>query len=305
MTTPPNAGSHTSWHEHRSAPTPVALGILLGLWGTQLATASDLQLTTNPAADAQPTWSPDGSEILFSSARSALAEVYSIPAVGGTATPVWSCSACLEPDVSPDGMAIAYINITAVCTLALSGRERACFTSVVNAAAWPAWSPDGALLAFSSNHQGVNSIYVMAAGGGPFDRLTSTAFADHPTWSPDGAMIAYSGGQDIWVVPAAGPESAATWLAEGTAPDWSPDGLNIAFSSDRTGNSEIWVIRVSGGDAVQVTHDSGSDSEPSWSPDGSRIAFTSNRSGNDDVWIAESPISTHPLSWGAQKSRYR
>ena len=60
---------------------------------------------------------------------------------------------------------------------------------------------------------------------------------------------------------------------------WSPDGQSIAFASDRSGNFDIWVQRVAGGEAVQVTRSGAPDTQPVWSPDGSSIAFRSERQG--------------------------
>jgi len=60
---------------------------------------------------------------------------------------------------------------------------------------------------------------------------------------------------------------------------WSPDGRFIAYTSDRSGNFDIWVQLVAGGDPVQVTHDPASDVQPDWSPDGTKIVFRSEREG--------------------------
>src|SRR5262245_44807086 len=60
----------------------------------------------------------------------------------------------------------------------------------------PAWSPDGAQLAFSAKREGdeASQIYVMAVGGGEARRLTQLALgARSPQWSPDGTMILFQG----------------------------------------------------------------------------------------------------------------
>jgi len=61
-------------------------------------------------------------------------------------------------------------------------------------------------------------------------------------------------------------------------PTWSPDGRMVAFSSDRTGNLDIWVQTVEGGDPVQVTKAAEHDWQPDWSSDG-RLVFRSERAG--------------------------
>ena len=60
---------------------------------------------------------------------------------------------------------------------------------------------------------------------------------------------------------------------------WSPDGRFIAYTSDRTGNFDIWVQPVSGGNPVQVTRSLAQDTHPDWSPDGSTLVFRSERDG--------------------------
>jgi serine/threonine protein kinase len=62
-------------------------------------------------------------------------------------------------------------------------------------------------------------------------------------------------------------------------PTWSPDGRFIAYSSDRSGNFDIWVQPVSGGNPVQVTKSPAQDWQPDWSPQGSNLAFRSERDG--------------------------
>src|SRR5437762_183844 len=65
-----------------------------------------------------------------------------------------------------------------------------------------------------------------------------------------------------------------------TGATWSPDGRFIAYSSNRGGKFDIWVQSVSGGDAVEITHEPGQNWQPEWSPDGKYIAYRSeNRAG--------------------------
>jgi Tol biopolymer transport system component len=58
----------------------------------------------------------------------------------------------------------------------------------------------------------------------------------------------------------------------------------LAFSSNRHGNSEIYSVRLSGGNPKRLTNNSVDDWLPDWTPDGERIAFTSNRTGSYDLW---------------------
>jgi len=115
----------------------------------------------------------------------------------------------------------------------------------------PAWSPDGARIAFASTSSGNFDVWVMNAdGSGAVDLTGGSAAAD-------------------------------------TAPTWSPDGSHLAFQTDRDGNNEIYVMDELGGDQTNLTNDPGEDSLPAWSPDGDTIAFVSHRDGDDEVYTMD------------------
>jgi len=155
----------------------------------------------------------------------------------------------------------------------------------------PAWSPDGASIAFASKRDGRWHIYVMHADGTGARRLTGTAQDDsHPTWSPDGRRIAFARAGDLYVVAAAGGRARRIRRGLGgelADPAWSPDGRLIAYDYRPPGYSirEIWVVRADGGDEREVTRLRHLSSAPSWSPDGTRLAFKSDaRSRNAEIY---------------------
>jgi len=67
------------------------------------------------------------------------------------------------------------------------------------------------------------------------------------------------------------------------SPSWSPDGSLLAFSSNRSGNAEIYVRRVEGGQEINITNDPAEDVQPAFSPDGKWIAFVSTRSSRTGI----------------------
>lgn len=103
-----------------------------------------------------------------------------------------------------------------------------------------------------------------------------------------------------------GPSQPAEPVGEGqSAPILCPAGTDcgmLAFVSDRSGNPDIYVVRVDGTEIKRLTDDPAIDSEPAWSPDGQRIAFVSNRFGRRDVFVMNADGSnvvrlTKPEDW--------
>ena len=57
-------------------------------------------------------------------------------------------------------------------------------------------------------------------------------------------------------------------------PQFSPDGRHLTFTSSRSGDNQIWIMRVDGGEAEQLTEAKTGVGEYRWSPDGMRIGYT-------------------------------
>lgn len=115
------------------------------------------RLTSTPGDEVQPSWSPDGSKIVFVSDQTGNKEVYVINADGSGLTRLTSTQ---------------------------SAREYS-----------PAWSPDGKRIAFESNVSGSNEIYVMNVDGSNPTRLVNLpdgAQSTDPAWSPDSTRVAFT-----------------------------------------------------------------------------------------------------------------
>lgn len=206
------------------------------------------RLTTSIASDVEPSWSPDGSKIVFRSERDGNAEIYRMNA-DGTEPVRLTSSGALDYD--------------------------------------PAWSPDGAKIAFvSSRDNGNHEIYVMNADGTNPVRLTNHSSNDlEPAWSPDGTKIVFrregNGSSSIYVMNVDGTD--VTRVSTGGAdiqPDWSPDGSKIAFARQIACDyyyscfHNIFVMNADGSN-VKRLESSTHDSQPTWSPDGRWIAVAS------------------------------
>jgi Tol biopolymer transport system component len=166
----------------------------------------------------------------------------------------------------------------------------------------PAWSPDGALIAFASDRDarrdpydgGPFSIYVMARDGSNVRRVTTPRDASDyaPTFSPDGRSVAFvrsaadEGLTGLYVVGLDGSgDRMVVALDDVFEPAWSPDGSTIAYSrsviDERRSrvSASLWAVPAAGGEQRLLASDGRS---PAWSPDGSRIAFASGRDRNGE-----------------------
>jgi eukaryotic-like serine/threonine-protein kinase len=94
-------------------------------------------------------------------------------------------------------------------------------------------------------------------------------------------------------------------------PALSPDGKSFAFVSTAAGNADIYLQRVDGRNAINLTQDSAvTDDQPAFSPDGARIAFRSSRDGGGLFVMGATGESVRRLtnfgfnaSWSADGSR--
>ena len=164
-------------------------------------------------------------------------------------------------------------------------------------------------IAFTSDRDGDDEVYVMNADGSSQTRLTFDEALDvHPAWSPDGSRIAFSSGrtmigdrttgdQHTYVVNADGSNRTRLSFHEPFVPSgaraiilpvregrpaWSPDGSRIAFDLEY-GAAGIYVMNADGSNQTLLAE--GNNDSPAWSPDGSRIAFISFQDGDWQVYV--------------------
>jgi dipeptidyl aminopeptidase/acylaminoacyl peptidase len=120
-----------------------------------------------------------------------------------------------------------------------------------------------------------------------FDDLISFGRVSDPQVSPDGKTVAFvvttydkaenTGNSNIFLVQSDGGDVRQLTNAKkiNNTPRWMPDGKSTAFVSTRDGESQIWVISVTGGEATKVTSISTEVSGLVVSPDGKYFAFSS------------------------------
>lgn len=105
--------------------------------------------------------------------------------------------------------------------------------------------------------------------------IAALATLAQPSLSPDARTIAFVSGGNVWTVPASG-GTARLLVADGATnerPMFSPDGTKLAYISSKTGNGDIYVLRLSDGSVSRLTYDDGYDQLDGWSADGRYLYF--------------------------------
>ncbi|MEL6674390.1 MAG: S9 family peptidase [Bacteroidota bacterium] len=117
------------------------------------------------------------------------------------------------------------------------------------------------------------------------EEVLSLQYVSNPIISPDGQNIIYQRrtvdwaenryDRELWLAKAGQAPFQLTHTPKGNSsnPRWSPDGQWISFVSNRSGKSQIYLIRLAGGEAFQLSQTDGNIFTYAWSPDGSQIAF--------------------------------
>jgi Tol biopolymer transport system component len=241
--------------------------------------SDEVNLTnTDHSREMDPTWSPDGTRVAFTSDRDGNFDIYTMAADGSDVQQVtfvtpehdWDYVQSFEPTWSPDGTQIAYTGYRAA----------------------ESWA----------------DVYVASVG------QTAETFAERnvtdttdflnaaqPDWSPDGTSLLYTGywdqyTTDIWRINVDG--SAATNLTDpesefdGTDldPSWSADGTRVTWvSANDTAGVDVYVMQADGTGEVAATTDGAEKYEPDFSPDGSQILYQMNYY-HPEIWIVDAPL---------------
>lgn len=146
---------------------------------------------------------------------------------------------------------------------------------------YPTWSPDGRMVAFTSNRNGAFNVYVMNADGSEVRQLTrenEPAVCYFPSWSGDGRKIVFGlAAADKAVVASVAPDgSDFKIIGEGRDPCISPDGRTIAFTMRVGQGYPVFAMDADGKNARQLTtHENEIGGVgPTWSPDGKKILYS-------------------------------
>lgn len=233
------------------------------------------QLTSDPASDIQPAFSPDGSRVAFASNRTGNWDIWMMATGGGPAVQI---TRGIADDVHPS------------------------------------WSPDGSKLVYGSlpPDGGPGQLWISDAVAGGSARFIG--YGLFPDWSPTGNIIVFQRAREresrwfsIWTLelidgePRYPTEVAADVSNAMIQPNFSHDGKRIVFAgtpsvpmSDVYREAllappyDIWVMNADGRNRIRLTDGFTANYAPTFSADG-RIFFTSDRSGHENIWSLTSP----------------
>jgi Tol biopolymer transport system component len=203
------------------------------VWIVHLAAGSTSRLTTDPAVDATPVWSPDGTEVVFSSTRSGGYQMYRRRADGSGADTllVESDRPAIATDWSGNGQVVVYTRTGPASTGLdiwlhfLNSGQSFPIVETPGTDDNGALSPNGRWLAYQSSESGGNEIYLLPA----------------PTAPPG---VAPESGTRFPLTPALLPRQISR--AGGTQPRWRADGEELYFLAP---DGSLMTVAIPAGDA--------------------------------------------------------
>lgn len=246
------------------------------------------QLTHNHAADRDPIWSPDGTQIAFVSGREGGSDLYVMNANGSQQRRVAHVGAVAHQVWSADGKRIAFLKATSydyvltVLDIATGYEQR----SVEGQIHFPAWSPDNEVITYIVGylHQDKCEVHSVEVNTGNESTLPIMSACKRPAWSPDGTRQAFVGpktglGKNVlFVLNLQTLETVALTKGDEAIGDglvWSPESDIVFYPA----KGEIFAAKADGGGWNQITSLDGSlmsffgEQNLTLSPDGKQIAF--------------------------------
>jgi TolB protein len=273
---------------------------------------TNLNNVTKGAAElgSEPTFSPDGNEIVFAVSHApGNSDIYVVNSDGSNRTNVTQTEGVREEDpaFSPDGNQIVFVRHfdtpnppprSEVYVMDTDGTNQKRLTHDVGIKLEPAFSPDGEKIAFTRENlrdsPAWRKVYVMDADGSDMHELVEgIPLMGQSTFSPSGEKIAFIApvrtrfkrvfpeeASDVYVANVDGSNLTRLTREWGrdAEPAFIPGTDAVAFVSERDGEEDIYAIRLDGTGLTNLTDaDSTNEYAPAFSADGTKMAYASIR----------------------------
>ncbi len=297
----------------RVSPNPAGLGLFIaGADG-----ANERPLLGSPDLDYDPSFSPDGNTIVFTSERAGSADLFRVNADGSrlerlTDDPAYDDQAAL----SPDGRQLVFVSTRdggypRLWILDITSRRVKALTSGSGPDFRPSWSPDGSWIAFASGRDSdlpfaygrwerlqMADVYVVRTDGSGLKRVSDHGqFCGSPKWSADSrrvvayCMTAEQTLSNRRAVPESGPDGSDTRLVSFDVLTGGADVLKsssgVLFNPSFVGTTVGYIRKFAGAGIYYAdgrTGPKGDIRAASWSPDGLRVVFHKRLAAPPPTW---------------------
>ena len=268
----------------------------------------------------QPSWSPDGKEIVVGTFGPAAPSVrqgldnglWSVNVETGAKRELLKADATF-PAWSPNGKRVAYwfypeaFGRRDIATIPAGGGEPVVITKDFARSNWnPVWSPDGKFLYFVSDKSGNINFWRVAINettgevlSAPEPASAPSKYSRHLNFSRDGKRMIYVQTDSQANIQGIEFDSQAEktvgewfWITRGdrevVRAELSPDGKQFVMRQNRRTQDDVVVVNRDGSNWRDITNDAPFDRYPRWSADGKQIAMASDRNNGYEIWICNS-----------------
>ncbi len=317
----PNRSTHLDRKSKKSSSTwlMVAFALLAFIGGLLIygfltspetqKSGSLINLTNDRGEDLMPSWSPDGSRIVFTSNRNGTADVYVMNADGTGVTRLTRSSGTeVAPVWSPDGSKIFMDSDRdgnrEIYSMNSDGSNQTRLTFNPTSDCGPvSMSPDGKRIAFARNasNEGPTAdnfdIYTMNIDGSDVRQLTTDPkFDAEPIWSPDGNRILFISGRDrnfeIYTInkDGSGERNSTNSVAYEGAFAFTVSGAQVLFlgnSIEKAESNQVYLLNADGTNRRQITSFSEKIDRVSYSAAAGKFAVSSRKEGNFEIYVMD------------------